>query len=83
MVSEVFPEYIPKQEDINKNFAQCMWILHQYRGSVVGLQPLVVRKWKRFDDNGYGLVRHGGELAHRPTPYFDDTYTLEMGKVMI
>lgn len=74
-----------------------MWILHQYRGSVVGLEPLVVWKWTSFDDNGYGLVRHGRYksgffwskidtgvyVAHRPTPYFDDTYTLEMGKVMI
>ena len=74
----------------------CSWILHNYRGSVIGLEPFDVWKWTTFDDSGFGIVSHGEynkhwfglqiidtgtRVANRPTPYLDDTYTLEIGEL--
>ena len=81
----------------NNKLLGCLWILHNYRGSVIGLEPFGVWKWTTFDDSGYGIVRHGmykaaywpwnedtdhgTRVANRRTPYLDDTYSLEIGKL--
>lgn len=91
-MSHTYPRRIPGSRAV----PDCSWILHNYRGSVIGLEPVNVGKWTTFDDSGHGIVRHGKyqrrarpfsnidhgtRVANRPTPYLDDTYTLEIGEL--
>ena len=88
-MSHTFTRHIP-DSDSHINVPACTWILHNYRGSVIGLEPFGVWKWTTFDDSGYGMVRHGSLLlsydhgtrvANKRTPYLDDAYTLEIGEL--
>ena len=42
-----------------RGMGNCKWILHQWRGTRIGLEPFSLGKWTTFDDTGFGLVRHG------------------------
>ena len=95
-MSNTYTRHIPSRTANREDLIGCLWILHNFRGSVIGLEPFDVWKWTTFDDDDYGIVRHGKyidrswpwsdidtgtRVANRRTPYLDDTYTLEIGEL--